>query len=115
MYPRVFPMHAGDLRPILTGHPLVEQSEIVFNLTGMVTCRFFMLNLHTDLLQINGVAGVVDIIASTLSYTWILGDTNTAGHYATWFLGYYGPISTVPQTFEGPEVLITAHGKRLVY
>lgn len=116
MYPRTFKLHVGNLRPVMATHVFVAESSIPYNGTGLLTAKFYLLNLDTDVLKITAAAATITTPNPlVLTYTWAGTDTDTVGRFAAWFVGYWGAADTIPETFEGPEVRVFAAGTRLVY
>jgi len=115
-YARVFQLHVGDLRPLLVAHMFVAETSTPYIGTGLLSAKFWLLNLATNVLKVTAVAAAITAANPlVLTYAWAGTDTDTAGRFASWFVGYWGATDTVPETFEGPEVLIATAGTRLVW
>lgn len=119
MYPLKFKIAKGTLKPIMQGFALLPDMVTVKDLTGLVSCKFFMYPLNEDgslgTVKINGVAGTIPTaVDGTLVYAWTGTDTDTAGLFASYFLGYWGSGSTIPEYFVGPEVKIFDPATELV-
>ena len=118
MYPVIFPIAVGNLRPIIRFN-CKDRAGVLFNGTGIVSVKFFMAKIKDDRTLdtpiLNGVAGAVtQANPLVLSYTWVGTDTASAGRYACWMEAYWGAASTLPQTFDGPIVKIYTPGTQVV-
>jgi len=119
IYPRVHEVPLGMLRPVLTGHAQYEDGRTK-DLTGLLSCKFWMypVDVHGVLgtVKVNGAAGaIVSLVDGELSYTWTGTDTNALGRYRSYFIGYWGAGSTIPEYFKGPEVIIYPLGSKVTH
>lgn len=115
MYARVVTITKLDLRPILSIYVFKARTDVPKDLTGVLNVKFWMKNLETDVVKINGVAGsIAQVSPGILTYTWVGTDTDTVGRYSCWMKGYYGATNTNPMTIIGPEIWIVDDGGALV-
>ena len=108
---RAMTIGVNDERPIVTTYVKEEETGKIVDLTSAVSCKFWLYPWNEDgsfgTVKVDGVAGSIAVAASgKLTYTWVTGDTDTAGRFVGYFKVYWGAASTVPETVTGIEVNI---------
>lgn len=86
----------NDLQPIVTG-TLTDSTGAVPNLTG-ASVKFVMRDQTATTAKVNHAATITNVSTGAVSYSWLAGDTDTAGYYvAEWVVTFSdGSSATFP-------------------
>ena len=108
-----FPIKTGDLLPAITA-TLMQQvgtaDATVIDLTTATAVKFGMRNRATGATKVDAAGTIVSAVAGTVKYTWVSGDTDTAGTYdAEWQVMW---PSSKPQTIPngGYDTIVVGTG-----
>jgi len=113
-YARVITLGLNNRRPDIAY--LVHEAETgnLLSLVGLVSAKFFMRNLDTGALKLDGVAATIDIPNSILRHLWIAGELDTAALYIAWFVMFWGAGDTLPQDTDAFELSVIQPWQRMV-
>ncbi len=90
-----------DRRPFLTT-TLLDKDLAAVDITGS-TIAFFMRNLETGIIKINGTAGVItNATGGEFEYRWAAIDTDTVGRFSAEFKVTFGDgtVLSVPRAVD---------------
>jgi hypothetical protein len=114
MYPRLFEIGKDMLRPVID--IIIYRGTATVDGTTLNSAKFYLQDRSDGTMKLNGVAMTVAAANPlTLRYTWTGTDTNTAGDYNSWIIGYWSAGPADPEYFTGPEVVIFTAGSRLLH
>jgi len=123
MFARVFEIAQGDLGPPIDFNVMAKGMRTGYVGTGILSAKFFMQVINADgslgAFKIDGAnSAILQIDPLIISYAWTGTDTDTltlTRGYASFMRGYWGAASTLPRTFDGPEVFVYLAGTKLVH